>query len=174
MSGFFIIGYGCPATADHVSLPHAEHTQTRLATIPGRIEWTTSPHRERVAKQSRARNEMARRFGELRKLVDGWFDGKGLAPDGEKLDIIEARMLADYPSHLPVPAIVPTPEGNLLFEWSVPGDPSVDIQFSDLKADFHAFRPDMTDLEREFDLSSEEEWVHFLAFLSETVGITAP
>jgi len=174
MSYFFIYGYGCPAVADPISIPHAELTNAQITTVPGCIEWTKSRFHEGAVQPTLKSNGIAQQFNELRSLADGWFDGKGFAPDGEKLDIIEAHMLGEYPARLPAPAIVPTPEGNLLFEWNAPGDPSVDIRFSDLKAEFHAFRADSTDFEKEFDLSSDEEWVHFLAFLSDTIGTGAP
>ena len=108
-------------------------------------------------------------FDELRSLSDGWLDGEGRAPDLAALDFLEARLVEHLPAEIPVPAIVPTPEGNLLLEWNTSGDPSVDIRLSDFHADFHMFLADGSDLESTFDLRSDTEWVQFLEFLRRTV-----
>lgn len=115
-------------------------------------------------------NELAQRFNALRTLTDGWYDGDGFAPDDAQLELIATRMVEGYPNHLPLPAIVPTPEGNLLLEWNVSGEPSVDIRLSDLKGEFHVFRADAEDLERDFDLSVADEWPYFFTFLAQTIG----
>lgn len=113
--------------------------------------------------------ELSAKFDELRSLSDGWFDGGGIAPQKDKLDLVAARLIGRFPEKVPFPAIVPTPEGNLLFEWEGSGSPSVDLYLSDLKAEFHMFQPDMTDIEREFDLSSDNSWSEFLAFLTQNI-----
>ena len=114
--------------------------------------------------------QLANKFDELRVLKAGWHDGQGVAPDKAGLDRIAAKMVGHYPERLPVPAIVPTQEGDLLFEWNVPGDPSVDVSLSDLKAEFHAFQPASGDIQREFDLSVADEWPKFFGFLSQNIG----
>lgn len=113
---------------------------------------------------------LATKLDELRSLSDGWHDGQGVAPAPEKLDALAARLIGHYPEKLPLPAIVPTPEGNLLFEWDAPGDPSVDVHLTDLKAYFHAFAPDNSDIEREFDLSAHEEWPRLFEALTQSLG----
>jgi hypothetical protein len=75
-------------------------------------------------------------------------------------------MIGRYPEALPLPAIIPTPEGNLLFEWNAVGEPSVDVRLSDWKGEFHAFRPDEGDIERDFNFSIEADWNAFFEFLS--------
>jgi len=113
---------------------------------------------------------VSRQFIALRLLSDGWYDGEGKAPDAVGLDSIESWLLESFPPELPAPAIVPTPEGDVLLEWDAPGEPSVDIRLCDLHASFHAFRADGTDLERTFDLQSDDERARLLAFLREAVG----
>ncbi len=117
--------------------------------------------------------QLANRFDELRNLPDRWHDGQGKVPDREKLDEVAARMIGHYPEKLLLPAIVPTPEGNLLLEWSAPGDPSLDIELSSLRGEFHAFQPQNSDLERQFDLSRAEDWPGLFAFLIQSAGLVA-
>ena len=114
--------------------------------------------------------QIAARFDEIRSLQDGWFDNQGQALDVAKLDRIADSLIGHYPEKLPLPAIIPTPEGNLLLEWDTPGNPSVDISLSDMKAYFHAFRPGQDDVEREFDLVVGPEWSSFLSFLTHSIG----
>lgn len=118
--------------------------------------------------------QLAARFDELRSLNDGWHDGFGTAPDKSKIEFISEQLIGHYPEHLPLPAIIPTPEGNLLLEWDVFGDPSADIRLADLMAEFHAFAPGQEDIERAFDLSSPEEWSQFFEFLKQIVGQSQP
>ena len=117
--------------------------------------------------------QLANRFDELRALKDGWHDGQGVAPNKARLDHVAAKLVGHYPERLPLPAIVPTPEGNLLFEWNAPGDPSVDLELTSLKAAFDAFHPGTGDIQREFHLTEAEEWPKFFAFLAQNVGQTS-
>ena len=114
--------------------------------------------------------ELAAKFDELGTLENGWHDGQGLAPQKAMLDVIADQMIRHFPDRLPLPAIVPTPEGDLLFEWGVPGDPSLDVQVLKLKAEFHAFREGADDIEREFDLSGQAEWASLFEFLADNIG----
>jgi uncharacterized protein (DUF433 family) len=123
---------------------------------------------EQIAQTPEA-HPLARKFDKLRALEDGWHDGGGFAPNKSKLDFIASKMTRYYPKSLLVPAIIPTTEGNLLFEWQAPGEPSVDLRLADLKAEFHAFDPAKGDIEEDFDLSNEEEWVRFLGFLERVI-----
>jgi hypothetical protein len=110
--------------------------------------------------------QLASRLDDLRALEDGWLDGKGKAPDQKKIDYIATRMIGRYPESLPLPAIVPTSDGNLLFEWDAQGEPSVDVRLTDMKGEFHAFGREQVDIEREFDFTVEGDWNAFLEFLS--------
>jgi hypothetical protein len=115
-------------------------------------------------------HQLSGRFDALSALHDGWLDGKGLAPDKQKLREVCARMATDYPQHIALPAIVPTPEGNLLFEWTLPGDPSVDLHLDTMRAAFHAFQPAESEIERDFLLTSNHAWNQFFDFLSRALG----
>lgn len=112
---------------------------------------------------------LSSQFDELRALSDGWFDGAGRAPDLAALDFLEPWLSEHFPADILIPAIVPTPEGDLLLEWNVPGQPSVDICLADLRAEFHMFLADGSDLESTCNLRSDEERVQFLEFLRRTM-----
>jgi hypothetical protein len=113
--------------------------------------------------------QLAARLEELAALNDGWYDKKGKAPAKEKLARLASHLLGHYPESLALPAIVPTPEGNLLLEWDAEGDPSVDLDLDTLTASYHAFGMNGGELEREFDLSSEAAWAGFYEFLQANI-----
>lgn len=111
--------------------------------------------------------QLSARFEALLALANGWLDGKGIAPDKTKLAEVAEKMVGHYPEQLPLPAIAPTPEGNLLLEWDAPGDPSVDLHLDSMRAAFHAFQPDQTEIEHEILLTTEALWGQFFSFLNE-------
>lgn len=111
--------------------------------------------------------ELVKRLDELADLKDGWLDGDGAALDENQLLIVSERLAAHFPENVPLPAIAPTPTGNILLEWSVPGHPSVDLLLAELSADFHSFGTDGNEIEREFRLLDDNAWEQFFAFLSE-------
>ncbi len=110
-------------------------------------------------------SDLANRFDDLRALEDGWHDGSGNALPEEALDRVAGELVGRYPEKLPLPIIVPTPEGNLFLEWDAPGDPSLDLCLAGMKADFHAFDQDGLDIEKEFELTDSEDWGAFFLFL---------
>lgn len=112
--------------------------------------------------------QLAARFDELGAIENGWHDGTGLALDPGALSQIVSRMIGHYPETLPLPAIVPTPGGNLLFEWETEGEPSVDIHLANMAADFHMFL-DEGEIEKEFNLTNADTWPQFFAFLSQHI-----
>lgn len=113
--------------------------------------------------------EIAARLDELAQLQSGWFDGEGVALDKDRLALFAESIASTYPDDLALPAVFPTQDGNLLLEWNVAGDPSLDIRLVDFQASFHAFGADGVDIERDFDLSSEASWKELHAFLSDGI-----
>jgi hypothetical protein len=105
-------------------------------------------------------------FDELTQLKDGWYEGEGVAPDSNKLKTIAQKLTDSYPEHLPLPTVIPTQDGNLLLEWDTAGDPSVDIDLSDMRANFHAFGANGEDIEADFTLNGENDYKIFFEFLS--------
>lgn len=109
--------------------------------------------------------ELNARFEELREIQNGWMDGAGEAPDAEVLEEVASHIVLDFPENAALPAIVPTPEGNLLFEWDNQMDPSVDFILSENKAVFHAFRPDGSDVEETLDLTKDDSWAELFRLI---------
>lgn len=114
--------------------------------------------------------QLASRFDELMSLDDGWHNGGGTAPSKANLAAISAAMTNHYPERLALPAIVPTPEGNLLFEWNLLGDPSVDIDLTTMQGYFHSFGADQADVERDFTLRDEADWKGLFDLLQQHLG----
>lgn len=113
--------------------------------------------------------QLAARFDALSALADGWLDGRGAAPNKAKLAVLAEELVGRYPERFPLPAIAPTPEGGVLLEWDLPGNPTVDVHLASLSAEFHAFRPDGTEIEHGFHLVNDNAWGKFFAFLKETL-----
>lgn len=105
-------------------------------------------------------------FKDLAELRPGWYDGEGLVPDPEKLQILADFFIKLYPDDLLLPLIVPTQEGNVLLEWKVQNYPSVEIDLADLRATYSSFGEHEGEyIEKEFDLSFETSFKYFLDFL---------
>jgi hypothetical protein len=67
-------------------------------------------------------------FDDLAQLQEGWYDGEGLPPVRRGLEIVARALIEFCPDWVPLPEIVPTPEGNLLIEWGeAEGCPPFDI-----------------------------------------------
>ena len=109
------------------------------------------------------------RFEELAALEDGWLDGDGVAPDKQKLVCISEILVGSYPGDIPIPAIFPTPDGNLLLEWQLPGEPSCEIDLEAMVADFHIFSPNGDDFEHVHSLSDPSNALELMAYLSENL-----
>lgn len=113
--------------------------------------------------------QLAAKFEELSSLEDGWYDGQGLAPSTEKLAKLASNMIGHYPESLALPAIVPTPEGNLLLEWDAEGDPSVDVDLASMTANYHSFSLGGGEKENSFELRDESAWPVFYEFLAQNI-----
>jgi len=110
--------------------------------------------------------ELTGRFAAISALTDGWLDGAGRAPNKQKLVEVRQSMLRHYPERVPLPIIIATPDGNLLLEWDVPGDPSLDLDLDSMHAAFHAFLPHEQEIEREFVLQDDDAWGQLFGLLS--------
>jgi hypothetical protein len=83
--------------------------------------------------------ELDAAFNDLAKLKEGWYDGEGKALDPENLANIADIFITHFPECMPLPAIVPTFDGNLLIEWDIDGLPSIDIDIAAKTARFQVF-----------------------------------
>ncbi len=116
-----------------------------------------------------ANYEIATKLDALASLEDGWYDKLGKAPSKDALTEVTRMMVHLYPEDLKLPAIVPTPEGNILLEWNQAGEPSVDIDLATRVAEFHAFGPNEEDIEQSFVLKDEAAWKSFFRFLGQHI-----
>lgn len=113
--------------------------------------------------------ELVARFETLAALQDGWFDGAGKAPDAEALAEVNSMMLKHYPEKLKLPAIIPTPEGDLVLEWRQVGTPTLDIDLAGMTAEFHAIGADGRDVEANISLGEESDWTQLFEFLAQHI-----
>lgn len=112
---------------------------------------------------------LASKFDELADLKDGWHEGRGVAPDKDRLAAVAEKLTTHYPERLPMPILVPTQDGNLLLEWDAQGEPSLDIVLGDWRAHFHSFGDGHAEVEQEFRLDDEAVWNQLFAFLNEQI-----
>ena len=110
------------------------------------------------------------RFDEISQIENSWFEHGGLAPDADRLSGVSEKLIADYPDKLPIPLIVPKQDGNILLEWKVEGDPSLDIDLTSLQASYHAFGADDEDVERDFNLDAAG-WQSLFTFLNDNIKV---
>ncbi|MBX3640284.1 MAG: hypothetical protein KF888_07200 [Nitrosomonas sp.] len=111
---------------------------------------------------------LSSRFDEISQLKDGWFEGRGIAPDANALDRVSEKLIADFPDRLPLPQVAPKQDGNLLLEWKAEGDPSLDIDLVNSQASFHAFGINDEDVEQDFNLDAAG-WQTLFTFLGENI-----
>ena len=111
------------------------------------------------------------RLQEIAQIGDGWHDGGGVAPCSKKLWHICHLLKDNYPTRLQLPAIFPTQDGNLLLEWDVQGNPSVDIDLQDMSVYFHVFGSERDDVEMDFSLTCEAGIKSFMGFLQAHIPV---
>ena len=59
------------------------------------------------------------RLEQIAALEEGWLDGKGVAPAGDRLRWLSSEFDANFDADLPLPYLYPTPEGGIQAEWNV-------------------------------------------------------
>lgn len=90
-------------------------------------------------------------------LKDGWLEGGGKAPVHDRLFWLANEMVRAFPADLEYPAVVPTEEGNVVFEWIMPqARIELEINFADKQLELYATNLD-TDQFVEA-LFKQEEW----------------
>ena len=118
------------------------------------------------------------RLRELALLSDGWLDGNGRALDGKALAKLARAFEARFAPELPPPYLYPTPEGNVLAEWSLGAwEVSLEIALDDFSADFQALHTGSGE-ERESALSLDPQrqpdgWETLNANLAALLGAAA-
>lgn len=119
-----------------------------------------TPVRVDIIENGRDPLNIRNRIGELKRLESGWLDGKGIPLNADGLDWIGDSFEHSYPAVLPKPYLFPTPEGQLLVEWSLkPWSPSLEVNLVTKTGRWHALNVD-TDEEqfRDLDLKDSSNW----------------
>lgn len=100
------------------------------------------------------------RIDELKQLERGWLDGRGESISSVELDWLNKSFADFYPDFAKLPYLFPTPEGNILAEWSLGHNAiSLEIKLDDHSAEWHELNLKTGQDETiEFDLNSAEDW----------------
>lgn len=72
----------------------------------------------------------------LLALTDGWNGVGSLGPDNKRNGLFFS-VLTTYPEDLPPPYLFPTNEGNVMLEWDIGGNPTLEVLRDEQKAIFH-------------------------------------
>lgn len=100
------------------------------------------------------------RLEQIAALKDGWLDGKGIAPNKEKLSWLSNQFDAYFDGNLPLPYLYPTAEGGVQAEWSLNGkEVSLEVDFTSLLAEYQALSlNDDACAEFTFSLADQDGW----------------
>ena len=83
------------------------------------------------------RSSLYRRW--LASLGDGWIEGRGVAPRREHLHWLAHEVAKSFPEALEHPAVVPTEEGHVIFEWMRPHSRiELEFNFEDQELELYA------------------------------------
>jgi hypothetical protein len=110
---------------------------------------------------------LVKRVEKLEKLQRGWHEGRGEALNKKRLDWLLGKVVLFYPEGLPYPSVVPTEEGNVIFEWMQP-DSTVELEFnfSASQLEFYASKGKNEFLEETFkETQMEKAFARISAFL---------
>ncbi len=110
---------------------------------------------------------LADQMDELAALEDGWFEGRGKAPDKDQLAWATDRLVASFPESLPFPHVGPTPEGGLFLEWiRKPWRISAEILLPSHQCELQATHTATgKTLDKDCDLDQANAWPEFYAFV---------
>lgn len=100
------------------------------------------------------------RMDEFRSLKNGWFDGKGIAPNHNGLDWLSLSFDHRYPDDLSLPYIYPTEEGGIRAEWSLGmNEVSLEINLETHQGNWHKLNLESdSDEEVTLDLDDNAGW----------------
>jgi len=110
---------------------------------------------------------LASQIEDLATLSDGWFEGKGKAPDKDQLAWATDRLVASFPESLPFPHIAPTPEGGLFMEWiHKPWRISAEVFLPSHRCELHAMNMATgKTMFKDCDLDEPSVWSEFYSFI---------
>jgi hypothetical protein len=100
------------------------------------------------------------RLEQIAALNDGWFDGKGIAPNKEMLSWLSIQFDAYFDGDRPLPYLYPTAEGGVQAEWTLNNNEvSLDIDLEKKQAEYQALNlKDNTCSEFTFSLADQNGW----------------
>jgi hypothetical protein len=100
------------------------------------------------------------RLEQIAVLKDGWLDGKGVAPDKEKLSWLAEQFDAHLDGSLPLPYLYPTAEGGIQAEWTLNGkEVSLEIDLANETAEYQALNlNEDVSSEFTFPLAEHDGW----------------
>ena len=106
------------------------------------------------------RLDVTLRLEQMASLKDGWLDGKGIAPDKDKLTWLADLFDAHFDGNLPLPYLYPTAEGGVQAEWTLNGyEVSLEIDLENKQAQYQALNlKDDTCSELTFSLADQDGW----------------
>lgn len=106
------------------------------------------------------RLDVTLRLEQMASLKDGWLDGKGIAPDRDKLTWLSDLFDAHFDGNLPLPYLYPTAEGGVQAEWTLNGNEvSLEIDLENKQAQYQALNlKDDTCSELTFSLADQDGW----------------
>jgi hypothetical protein len=114
---------------------------------------------------------LAEALGELAKLEDGWYEGKGKAPDKETLAWVTDQLVEKFPDDLPYPHVGPIPDGGLFLEWiQKPWRISAEIMLPGYQCELQATNTETgASMDKDCDLAQPAEWAGFYDFVRKQV-----
>jgi hypothetical protein len=101
------------------------------------------------------------RLKNLSKLKDGWFNGEGKGFAKNSLEQLEGYFYNNYPQDQPLPAIFPTPNGDIQMEWSI-NDIEISLEVNLITHDAELMTVDTKSGDSQVDkvnISVPETWV---------------
>jgi hypothetical protein len=117
-----------------------------------------------------AQQKISRRIKDLSSRSDGWLDGEGQAmPPGSDTWLIDNFSQLDF---ITPPAIFPTPEGNLIAEWSLgPWEASAEVNLKTRTVLLHALDTEtLVEREETLSLDTAQAWKRIPEFINALVA----
>jgi hypothetical protein len=106
------------------------------------------------------RLDVTLRLEKMAAIGNGWLDGKGVAPDKNKLVWLAEQFDAHFDDNLPLPFLYPTAEGGVQAEWTLNNNEvSLEIDLENMQAEYQALNlKDDTCSELTFSLANQDGW----------------
>ncbi|MCC5841504.1 MAG: hypothetical protein JJT96_15425 [Opitutales bacterium] len=105
----------------------------------------------------------------LQTLSGGWLEGGGMAPSESDLESLVNEVSARFPDLLEYPSVVPTEEGNVVFEWIRPNlRIELEVNFPEKKLELYS--TNLADSSFVEEVFSRDEWEIAYARVNQILG----